>query len=117
MVSSLDVVVVEPGDEAEAVAQRAGDQAGARRRAHEREAREIEPDRARRRTLPDHDVELKVFHRGIEHLFDRARKAVDLVDEQHAAVVEIGEDRGEIAGPLERGPAGGLHARAHLGRR
>ena len=30
------------------------------------------------------------------------RQAVDLVDEQHVAVVEVGEDRGEVAGPLER---------------
>ena len=53
---------------------------------------------------------------GIQHFFDRARQAVDLVDEQHAAVVEVGEDRGEVAGPFERGTARGLHARAHLGR-
>ena len=77
---------------------------------------QIEADRARRRALPDHDVELEILHRGIQDFFDRAGQAVDLVDEQHAAVVEVGEDRGEVAGPLERGTARGLHARAHLGR-
>ena len=66
---------------------------------------QVEPDRAGRRALADHDVELEVLHRRIEHLLDRAREAVDLVDEQHVAVVEVGEDRGEVAGALERGPA------------
>ena len=102
----VGLVVVEAGDEAEAVAQRAGDQPGAGGRADEREPRQVEPDRARRRALADHDVELEVLHRGIEHLLDRARQPVDLVDEQDVAVVEVGEDRGEVAGPLERGPAG-----------
>ena len=41
---------------------------------------------------------------------------MDLVDEQHVAVVEVREDRGEVAGPLERGSARRLEARAHLGR-
>ena len=39
-----------------------------------------------------------------------------LVDEQDVAVVEVAEDRGEIAGPFERRARGGLHARAHLDR-
>ena len=69
----VGLVVVEPGDEAEAVAQRPGDQPGARGGADQREARELEPDRARRGALPDHDVELEVLHRGVEHLFHRAR--------------------------------------------
>ena len=76
---------------------------------------QLEADRARRRTLPDHDVELEVFHRRIEHLFDRARQAVDLVDEQHVAVVEVGEDGGEVAGAFERGPARDAQADVHLG--
>ena len=114
--SSSGDVVVEPRDEAEAVAQRTGDEAGARGRADEREAREVEPDRARRRALADHDVELEVLHRGIEHFLDRPRQAVHLVDEQHVAVVEVREDRGEVAGALERGPARRLDARPHLGR-
>ena len=110
----VDLVVVEPGDEAEAVAQRAGDESGARGRANEREPRQVEADGARRRTFSDHDVELEVLHRGVQHLFDRARQSVHLIDEQHAAVVEVGEDRGQVAGPFERGTARGLHARTHL---
>jgi hypothetical protein len=112
----LGRVEVEPGDEAEAVAQRAGDQAGTGRGAHEREPRQVEADRAGRRALADHDVELEVLHRRVEHLFDRARQPVDLVDEEHVAVVEIGEDRGEIAGALQRGATRDPQAHAHLHR-
>ena len=109
-------VVVEPRDEAEAVAQRTGDEAGACGRADEREAREVQADRARRRTLADDDVELEVLHRGIEHFLDRPRQPVHLVDEQHVTVVEVREDRGEVARPLEGGAARRLEARLHLGR-
>ena len=104
----VGVVVVEAGDEAEAVAQRTGDEPGARGGADEREARQVEADRARARALADHDVEAEVLHRGIEDLLDDARQPVHLVDEQHVAVVEVREDRGEVAGPLERGTARGL---------
>src|SRR5436189_204040 len=58
----VDVVVVEAGDEAEAVAQRTGDEASAGGGADQREAGQVEADRARRRTLADHDVELEVLH-------------------------------------------------------
>ena len=107
-------VVVEPGDEAEAVAQRPGDQPGAGRGADERERRQVEPDRRRRRTLADDDVELEVLHRRVEDLLDGARQAVDLVDEQHVAVVELGEDGRQVAGPLERRTGGDVQVHAHL---
>ena len=81
----------------------------------EREAGEVEADRARRGTLADHDVELEVLHGRVEDLLDRPRQAMDLVDEQHVAVVEVGEDGGEVAGALERGTAGDPQADVHLG--
>jgi hypothetical protein len=41
---------------------------------------------------------------------------MDLVDEQHVALVELGEDGGEVAGPLQRRSGGDLEVRRHLGR-
>ena len=108
-------VVVEPGDEAEAVAQRAGDRAGAGGGAHQREAGQVEADRPGRGALAQHDVELEVLHRRVEDLLDRAGQAVDLVDEQHVALVELGEDGGQVAGPLERRARGDLQVGAQLG--
>ena len=71
---------------------------------------------ARRRPLADHQVERAVLHRRIEHFLDRGREAVDLVDEQHVAVLEIGEQRGEIARLGDHRAGGGAEADAHLAR-
>ena len=48
--------------------------------------------------LADDQVELEVLERRVEDLLDRRRQAVDLVDEQDVALLEIGEERGEVAG-------------------
>ncbi len=56
--------------------------------------------RARRRPLADHEVELEILHRRIEHFLDRRLQAVDLVDEQHIARLQIGQDGGQVAGLL-----------------
>ena len=61
------------------------------------------------RTLAHHDVELEVLHRRIEDFFDHPREAMDLVDEEHVALFEVGNDRGKIAGALDRGARGGAH--------
>ncbi len=113
----LDVLVrveVEPVDDPEPRAQRRRQQAGARRRTDERELLQRHLHRARARTLPDDDVELVVLHRGIEDLFDRRRHAVDLVDEEHRVLLEIGQHAGEIAGPLDHRSGSGANGDAHL---
>ena len=107
-------VVVEAGDRAEAVAQRAGDRARAGGGPHQGEAGQVEADRAGRRPLARDDVELEVLHRRVEHLFDRAGQAVDLVDEEHVAVVELGEDGGQVARLLDGRAGGGLEDGAEL---
>ena len=55
------------------------------------------------RALADDDVEHIIFHGGIQHLFHRMVEAVDLVDEEHVALVEVGEDGGEVAPALDGG--------------
>ena len=89
---------------------------GARRRADQREFGEIELDRARRRSLADDEIELKILHRRIEHFLDRGIEPVDFVDEQHVALFEIGEQRGEIAGLGDHRPGGGAEIDAELAR-
>ena len=75
-------VEVEPDRDAEAVAQRIGEQARARGGADQRELGEVDLHRARRRALADDEVELEVLHRRIEDFLDRRIEPVDLVDEQ-----------------------------------
>ena len=110
----VGLVVVEAGDEAEAVAQRAGDRAGAGGGADQREPGQVEADRAGGRALAQDDVDLEVLHRRVEHLLDHAREAVHLVDEQHVALAELREHRGEVAGPLDGRARGDVHGHAHL---
>ena len=70
----------------------------------------FELDGARRRPLADHDVELKVLHRRVEHLLDDRAQAMDLVDEQHVARLQVGEQRREVArrvrAPVRKSAAG-----------
>ncbi len=95
-------VEVEAVDGPEAIAQRAADPPGARRRADDGERLEGEAERARRGPLADHHVEGVVLHRRVEDLLDRPVEAVDLVDEQDVPLVERGQDRGQVPGPLDR---------------
>ena len=85
-------VELQPRDDAEAVAQRVGQHAGARGRADQREGLQVELDRARRRAFADHDVDLVVLQRRVEDLLDHRRQAVDLVDEEHVVALEVGQD-------------------------
>jgi hypothetical protein len=50
---------------------------------------QLEADRPLDGPSPIDDVGLEIFHRRVQDLFDRP-EPVDLVDEQHVAVVEIG---------------------------
>ena len=109
-------VEVEPVGRPEPVAQRAADPAGAGRGADDRERLEAEPERPRGRSLADHDVERVVLHRRVEDLLDRAVEPMDLVDEQDVALLERGQDRGEVAGPLDGGSRGVLDVHAELAR-
>ena len=108
------VVVVEPGHEPEAVAQRAGDQTGAGGGADQGEVGDVESDRPGGRALAQHDVELEVLHRRVEHLFDGPGQPVDLVDEEHVALAELAEDGGEVAAPLEGRARGDVQPDVHL---
>ena len=110
----LDLVVLQALPDAEAVAQRRREQAGARGGADERERLHVHADAARRRALADHDVDLVVLHRRVEDLLDGGVEAVDLVDEEDVALLQVGEQAGEVALALERRPGGGVHAHAQL---
>jgi hypothetical protein len=90
------VVVVEPEREAETVAQRRRQEARARRRTDERERRQVEGERPRARTLAHDDVDAEVLERRIENLLRGAAHTVDLVDEEHVARLERGEDRRNV---------------------
>src|SRR6185437_6816458 len=110
----LDPVELEALHDAEPVAQRRSQESRAGGRPDQREGRQVQLDRARRRPLPDHDVELTVLHGRIEHLLDDRREAVDLVDEEHVARLQVGQDGREVPGTLQHGPRGLAQTDAEL---
>ena len=63
------------------------------------EARQVDARPSAPRVLADDEIELEVLHRRIEDLLDRGVQPVDLVDEEDVAILEIGEERGEVARP------------------
>src|SRR5262249_13586488 len=107
-------IEIEPDRNAEAITQRIGEQAGARGGADQREFSEVDFDRARRRPLADDEIELKVLHRRIENFLDRRVEPVDLVDKQHVALFQIGEQRREVAGLGNYRTGGGAEIDAEL---
>src|SRR5580704_16792832 len=99
-------VKIEPDRNAETIAQERGEKPGAGRRAYQGEPGEVDLHRARRRPGADDEVELEIFHRRIENLFDRWIETVTLVDEQHIPRLEIGELPGEVARLTDDGAGG-----------
>ncbi len=106
-------VVIQPFAHPEPRQQRRGEQAAARRRADEREARQVQPDAAGVRPLVNDDVQLEILHRGIEIFLDGFLQAMDLVNEQHVAFLKVREQAGKVGGFFNRRAAGGFEAAAH----
>ena len=107
-------VEVEMVHDPEAVAQRAGEQADPRGGTDQREGWQVDLDRAGHRPLADDDVDAEVLHGLVENLLERRLQPVDLVDEQDAGALQVGENGREITGPLDGRTRGALQHRPHL---
>ena len=110
----IGLVELEMGCEAEAVAQRRGEQARTRRRAHDRKGRKGERDRRRAGPLAHDNVDTEILHGEVEHFLGGSREAVDLVDEEDVALLEAGKNRGKVTSVLDRGAGGQSQGRSHL---
>ena len=109
-------VELEPGRDAEPLAERRGQQAEAGSGADEGEGLELDPHGARRRPLADDEVEPEVLERRVEDLLDHRVQPVDLVDEEHVAGVEVGQDRRQVARTRQHRARGGAEAYPELAR-
>ena len=106
-------VIIQPFAHGKAREQRRGEQSAARGRADEREARKIQPHAARVRPLVNDDVEFEVLHRRVQIFLDGFLQAMDFVNEQHVAFLEVRQQAGEVAGFLDGRAAGAFEVRAH----
>src|SRR5262249_27786463 len=110
----LVLVEIETVHDAEARAQRRGNQPGARRRADKRELTQPEGMNPCGGALADHQIYSIVLHRRIKDLFDRGQQAVNLIEEEDLARVERGEDGGQGYLAVEEGSGTHLDGDAEL---
>src|SRR6059058_4149471 len=101
-------------DDAEATAQGGCDESGACRRSDQSELRQLQLDGARSRALTNHQVELIILHRRIEHLFDGRVEAMYLVYEEHVAFLQVCEERRQVSGLFDDRPCGRTQLSLHL---
>ena len=110
----LGRIQLQPEHDAEAVAQRVGHLAGARRRADQGKTRQVDADRPRRRSLTNDDIQRKILHRGIEDLLDRTVEPVDLVDKQNIIFRKVCQQSRQIPRFFDRGTARNTDIDTHL---
>ena len=111
----LDGVVVEAVGDAEAGAERGAEKARAGGGTDQRKAGKIEADGAGGGALIDDDIDPKIFDGGIEVLFDHFGEAVDFVDEENVALLQSGEETGEVTCFFDGGTGGGADGGVHFG--
>ena len=102
------LVKIQPVHDAEARAQRRGNQAGARGRSDQREVVQLKRMDARARPLPDDQIDAVILHRGIEDFFDRGLQAMNLVEKKNFLRFERSQNRGQIAFAFEQRARTGL---------
>ena len=100
-------IELQPLHDAETIPQGRSQKTGAGGGADESEGGQIQPDGSRRRTFPDHDVELEILEGRIQDFFDDRGQAMDLVHEQHVPGLQIGEQGRQITGTFQH-RSGGL---------
>ena len=110
----LDRVVVEAVGDAEAGAERGAEEARAGGGTDESEAGKIQADGAGGGALIDDDIDPKIFDGGIEVLFDYFGEAVDFVDEEDVALLQAGEETGEVTCFFDGGTGGGADGGVHF---
>ena len=89
--------------DAEARAERWGEQTAACGGADKGERRQVELNASRAGTFVYHDVNAEILHCGVEIFFDNGAEAVYLVDKQHVVFLERCQDAGKVAGLVEHG--------------
>ena len=106
-------VIIKSRSHPEARPQRRAHHARASGRADEGEFWQLQPQTARLRSLIDDDIEPVILHRRIEIFFDRRLQPVDLIDEEHVAFFQTGQQSRQLARFLDHRAAGVLDVHAH----
>ena len=107
------MVIIQPLANGKTGQQRGGEQPAAGRRADEGEARQIQADAAGVGAGINDDVQLEILHRRIKIFLDGLLQAVNFVNKKNVALLQVGEQSGQVAGFFDGGAAGAFDADAH----
>ena len=100
----LGRIVIEPSRHPESRPERRRKQAASGGGAHQGEARNVETDGAGIRPLVNDDINHKIFHRRVEVLLHRFLHAVNFIDKQHVAPLQVREQACKIGGLVNDRP-------------
>ena len=107
-------IEVQPVHQPEPFPERGGERPGFGRGAYQGEWGQVQFHGAGGRALADDEVDLKIFHGGVQGFFHGRGQPVDFVDEQDVVGLQVCQDRGEVAGVVEDEPGGRADAAAHF---
>ena len=114
--SSGMVVWIQPQHQAEAAAQRRADQALARGGADGGEALDVHRHGARAGAGADEDIHAEIFQRGVDHFLHVGLQAMNFIDEENFAFLNIAEDADQVEFLLQHRTGGLLPADSQLRR-
>jgi len=104
----LRLVKIKPMHDAEARTERSSDQPGARSSADQRKVAEWKRMDARARSLANDQVDAKIFHGRVQHLFDSRLQPVDFVEKENFLGLERSKDGREVAFALQQRTGAGF---------
>ena len=102
----IDIVKLQPLHDAETIPQRRGQQPRAGGGSHESKRRQVEFNRSRGGPLTNHDIQLIVFHRRVEHLLNIGTQSVDFINKQDIPRFKISHQGGNVSRFLQDRAAG-----------
>ena len=108
------IVIIQTVDGPKTRSQRRRDQRQAGGRADDREARQLQANGARRRTLANHDIQGEIFHRRVHHLFHGPAQAVNFVNEKDVPRAQVSQNGRQVTGSLDRRAGRSLDIHTHL---
>ena len=76
--------------------------------------RQIQADGTGRRFLAQHDIDGKILHRWVKHLFYLTVQAVNLIHKQHISLLEIVQNCSHLSRLLDGWTGSHLHVYTHL---
>ena len=109
----LGRVVVHVAEDAEPIPERRREHPGAGSRSHQGKPLKRNLESLRVSTLVEHEIDLEVFHRGVEELLDYLGEAVNLIDKEDIPNLQAGENSHHILGAFQRRTGCGDNVRTH----